>query len=93
MGIIVCHHSNDIAQKPTITLEAEKLLYSDELSEILIPHRKMAWLLEWIRSMFTIRFSVDDLSPLELDKLCGVIENCMKELRGEYDVVDTPKSR
>ena len=42
--------------------------------------------------MFTIRFSVDDLSPLELDKLFGVIENRMKELRGEYDVVNTPKS-
>ena len=52
----------------------------------------MAWLFEWIRSMFTIRFSVDDLFPLELDKLCGVIENCVKELKGEYDVVDTPKS-
>ena len=53
----------------------------------------MAWLLEWFRSMFAIRFSVDDLFPLELDKLCGVIENSMKELKGEYDVVDTPKSR
>ena len=41
--------------------------------------------------MFTIRFSVDDLSLLELDKLCEAIENRMKELRGEYDVVDTPK--
>ena len=35
-------------------------------------------------------FSVDDLSPLEL---CEGTENRMKELRGEYDVVDTPKSR
>ena len=34
--------------------------------------------------MFTIRLSVDDLSPFEL---CEVIENRMKELRGEYDVV------
>ena len=51
----------------------------DELSEILIPQRKMVWLLEWVRSMFTIRFSVDDLSPIELDKLCGVIENRIHE--------------
>ena len=57
------------------------------------PQHKMACLLEWIRSMFTIRFSVDDLSQLELVMLCEVIENQMKELRGEYDVVDTPKLR
>ena len=43
--------------------------------------------------MFTIRFSVDDLSQLELVMLCEVIENQMKEFRGEYDVFDTPKLR
>ena len=46
-------------------------LVTDLLQRSMYLRRKMAWL-------FTIRFSVENLSPLEL--------------KGEYDVVDTSKS-
>ena len=43
---------------------------------------KMVWPLEWIKGTFTLQFSVDNL-------LCRLIIICMKELNGEYDMVDS----